>query len=234
MIIVKKIFPFIMAFCLMFFSFPAVVLAGQAEWSIVWNDRDGTLQEEVIIYGMQDLQVNSEEWNCSESQGKLVLSREVKDWQAYNTLSDRFPLKARVKNLVIFKIITLKGQEDEVKNKGLYGQIYSQNKIKLTVEMPGIMAKSSAEQVKDYAHTWNLSPNDNQRQEDIMLRVIFPEGFYLGIAVFIIGFLVIIFRFRHSIKRIDKIIEEEYSLEKARAEIEEKKEGNAESEKDNA
>ncbi|MBC7075264.1 MAG: hypothetical protein H5T98_04185 [Syntrophomonadaceae bacterium] len=219
MMIVRK-FLFGFVFFSVFLNFLPVAFAGQVEWSIIWDDSDCLLQEKVTADSAYDFSVDAEEWNYSRSGEKVVISRTVENWQTYNTLSDRFPLEARVKNFLIFKTISLKGEKNNDNAHNLYSQLISSDNMKLIIKIPGIIRECSADQIEDYSCIWNLYPSSGRIQNDIMLQAVVPEGFYLGLSIFTIGFLIIAFGFLRCLKKVNKIIEEEYSLEKAREEIE--------------
>ena len=64
------------------------------DWRLIWQD-DGSILETVKLEKVNlPLEVLEEDWQSStDSQNKLVLTRRTADWDDYQQLSDRLPLR---------------------------------------------------------------------------------------------------------------------------------------------
>ncbi len=218
MIIVKKLVLFMMVFTLTFLIFPVFALGSEAQWEIIYNDNNDKLEETITIYGDGNITVDTSEWDVSSSAEKTTMQREVANWQVYNTLSDRLPVEAEVKDYILFKSISLKGLGNAIQPQSLFSQIVSQDGINLRITLPGIKNESNAEQVEDFTYVWHLSKTSDLDKKP-MLKVNTWKGFFLGLFIFILGFLIIVIVFLVRMRKVHRLIEEEYSIERAKEEL---------------
>jgi hypothetical protein len=215
-IIVKNIVLFLLLIIFTFFNYSSIALGSEVQWEIVYNENKNIIKETVTVNNDSNIAVDTKQWNLSSSAENIIISREIEDWQVYDTLADKFPIAAEVKDYVLFESILLKGIDNEQQN--LYSQIISEDVIEFSITLPGINNTSSAEQVDDYTYIWNISKTDDLKQK-LSLKANTLKGFFLGLFIFTVGFLVIGTVFIIRMRKVHKLIEEEYSIEKAREEL---------------
>ena len=136
----KKYFPIV---CLILFSvliFCPAAVADQVEWRLIWNE-DGTIQEQITVDKKDNIAAGYT-WTFATEQGQKIISRDIENWQVYNSLADRLPVKAEVKNYLIFKTIAL--TKNETVSNSLYSYLTNDSSGKLYIHLPGIIRESSA------------------------------------------------------------------------------------------
>lgn len=210
----KKYFPLLLFFFLLLF--PSHCLAGQLEWQLTWEE-DNKIQEKLSIFG-QDISVDEGEWNYSRTEEKTVLSREVENWQTYNNLSDRLPFIASEKDYILFKIISLKVDNKTALPTSVYAQVAKLYGAELKITVPGIISADSAKEVNELTATWKFAQMENIVDENLLLKATVFDGFCLGVFLFVFGFSIIALVFLVHIRRVNRLIEEEYSIDRVREE----------------
>lgn len=213
----KKYFPigFLMLFSVLVFC-PAAV-AGEIEWQLIWNE-NGMIQEQITVDKKDNLTVK-DTWTCETKQGKNIFTRKTDNWQVYNSLPDRLPVKAEVKDYLIFKTIAL--TKNEVASNSLYSYLTNNYSGKLYIHLPGIIRESSATEIEDLTSIWNLSRMDNVDHKNFIVQAVVFEGLPIGILIFGLGGLIIVVQLVSRMKKVDQFIEKEYSFDKVH-EIEKK------------
>jgi len=85
---------------------PVPAWAQAVDWRVIWQD-DGSILE-IVELERTDLALEEGEWqSTTDSQNKLILTRQTADWKDYQQLSDRLPLKVKSRNFLVLKVATL-------------------------------------------------------------------------------------------------------------------------------
>lgn len=198
------------------FIFPAPVTAQQVDWNLIWQD-DGTIEETVRVMGKgEDLSVDEQDWKVIRTSGsnQVILTREVDDWAAYSRQTDRLPIRAETRDYIILQITRIKTEHPVPPSAGLYRQVAELSEARLSIQVPGIVREHSAYGVENSQKAiWKLNRLDHLTGEDLVVKAVVFDGLLLAVllvggAVLIIGWV-----FLRSIRRVNQLIEEEYSLE---------------------
>lgn len=136
--------------------------------------------------------------------------RDTKDWQTYNSLTEKFPILVHNNNFAIFSINTLLVDSNNETN---ILRNYS-GPVKLEFTAYGLYFKNSGDKVGDYTTSYLFSnPNATGFSKDILTKFLSFDGLILGIGIFVLGVLIITVVYYRMISRVDKLIVEEYSIE---------------------
>ncbi len=209
MIMNKYIRPCIILALVFLVVLPRVVVASDVEWQLLWQE-NGILQEEVKITG-RDIVPRDHDWNISREGNRYLLTREVKNWSSYQESQDRLPIKIRQSNYIVFKQTEIDISEDA---GGLFAQLNDLNGFHLTMVVPGIITGRYGDRISESSSNWAFSSNAELLNEKRILKFITVDGLLLGIGILFLGLLVIVIKFMKHLKKVDRIIEEEYSLTK--------------------
>ncbi len=208
----KKYFPavFLVLGLLMVICFPAAA-SDQAAWNIKWNS-NGSLDETVTIRD-QNIVIPDNQWKTSRFDQGLILTRHINNWQEYSRRGDGLPFELSQKDFWLIKSSTLTMKE-QVRPGSLYEQLADEGGTRLSIEVPGIIRATSAQEKIDSTAVWNLSTGGV-----ITLEAVIFDGIVLGIALFALGAITIFIIFLHRLRRVNQLIAQEYSLEKAAEEF---------------
>ena len=224
----KKFFPrLVLSLLFVMILVPVAGAAQPVNWSINWRD-NGIIQEKVIIPGVQITEPVTG-WEKETRDGNTIFSREVENWQTYNTQGDRLPLQAQYDEKFLFKTVTLKGDPYTPVAGGIYDQLTDNHGTRVSIIAPGTVKEYSADQLNNNEAVWQLSNLNQLADEEVVLKVIVFDGLLIGISIFILAIMLISIIFGRSLRKAALIIEEEFSLENAH--LEDNSETNAQSEK---
>lgn len=198
---------------LMLFAFPSCVMAQQVTWSLLWQD-DGTIQEKVEVTGT-DLSSQYDSWTVtSKGSDQISLTRSTKDWKAYSQLTDRLPIRIEAKDYIVMQLTRVKAESFSADPQGVYAHAAGMPGAVLTFQVPGIVRDHSADAVENSQKAvWELNRLDHVLSEDQMLTAITFDGLLIGIILVGGAALIIAVVFLRSILKVNRLIEEEYSLD---------------------
>lgn len=192
-----KYFPLVVAAVLFSLLFPMPVSASQVEWQITWHD-DNTLSEAIIIDEASNL-TNPVSWQTSRVDGKTVMNRKISDWEAYNRLEDKLPIIVESKDFLVFSLTLMNIDEDYSSQKqGTFYQLTGFNEGTITIKCPSFIIKSSANSVDNLTATWNLKQFEHSTN---LLQVLVFNGLWLGISLFVLGFLAVFWMYYRNLKK---------------------------------
>ena len=210
MIRMRKHIPIVVLSLFMCLLFSRAVLASGTDWQINWQE-DGSLQEQVNVTG-QELHNVDAGWQTSSTGSEVILSRNIENWEVYNNLADKLPLQAKVNNYLCCNIITLTALP-EVQKDTLYSSLDPYQAVRLKMNVPGIILDSSAVGKDNNTIHWIIkSPGENLGQ-DFIIRAIMIDGFGLGITILILGVIFLAIFFIARMRKVNRIIDETYSLD---------------------
>ncbi|MBP1761932.1 MAG: hypothetical protein H6Q64_1474 [Firmicutes bacterium] len=194
-------------FLCLFFS-PAALAT--ANWQIDWQE-NGDLQEKVVVSG-QDLNNVDSSWHRNASGNEIVFSRSAENWEAYNKLADKLPVQATVKNLFFCNIITLTALS-EIQNNTLYSSLDQNQTLRLEMNVPGIILDSSTAQKEKNVVYWEFKNPGNGFGQDFIFQTIMVDGLGLGITILLVGAIILGVFFAARMRKVNRIIDETYSLD---------------------
>jgi len=210
MIKMKKHIPvvFLALFLCLFFS--PVALAA-ANWQVDWKE-NGALQEKVVVSG-QDLNNVDSSWQRTATGNEIVFNRSVENWEAYNKLTDKLPVQATVKNLFFCNIITLTALPQIQNNNTLYSSFDQSQTLRLEMNVPGIILDSSTSQRNGNIVYWDIKNPGNSFDQGFTFQTIMVDGLGLGITILLIGAVILAIIFAARMRKVNRIIDETYSLD---------------------
>lgn len=208
----KKYFPAVLLVLgLLIASCSPVQATGETTWNIKWNTNN-SLDETVTVQG-HNVVIQDNEWKTSRSDQGLILTRHINDWQEYSKLGDGLPLQLTQKDFLLIKLSSL-NMKEQVSPGSLYEQFTDFDGARLSIEVPGIIRESSAQEKVESTAIWTLSTAGA-----ITLNAIVFDGVLLGIAFFALCSIIIFIIFLNRIRRVNQLIVQEYSLERAAEEF---------------
>lgn len=218
--LMRKNFPILLllvAIVLLSAAGPLAAAAQVPTWQLTLRD-DGTITERVTLAAGDELQ--SPEWQLTSADGLLVAERTTKNWSAYMKLKDRLPLQFEKKNYLLWQNIVIK-KNKAVTPVALSALVLGDTGSKITLRVPGIVNQSAGTQLAEDQAELTGSVVGQLGDGASLLQAITFDGLMLGIILFIVGFLVVLIVFIKRIRKVNQLIEEEYSLERAIQQLEE-------------
>lgn len=205
----RKHLPIFILCLLILFAYCTAAAAADVEWQIKWHE-DGSLQEEVLVSGAHSVPTGSG-WEISSRDNKQLLKRELKEAKTYNQQEDRLPIIVETSNYIIFQKTRINAEA--TKNPNLIFEAIKAEKMIFTMSVPAVIRNSTADKVDTSRATWNFEQADQILNASPMVEFITVDGFLLGISILIVGIIMVCILFVNRMHRVDRIIEELYSLE---------------------
>jgi hypothetical protein len=202
---------------LFLFTFNSTALAGEYQWEIV-VDQYGEITERVSLQDV-NMTLNTEGWKQLDDNGENVLERSHKDWAEYDKTGNGLPLSVKSKNYVVFTLLTLTYDSNKKSEAELFNQLTSSVNGSIKYQSTGIIQESSANHVnnlsKDPQAVWNVKAGQATffQESPFFLKVTFVNGVMISIIILFFGFLGITIWYLIYVRRVNKIIEEEYSID---------------------
>lgn len=199
----------ILSLFLLLFSSQAA-FGSQADWQINWQE-DGTLQETVSIKDLS-IQFSDPGWQKESSGNQLRFSRTVKSWEEYNGLQDKLPLRAEVRNYVFFNFNTISAA-NQAASGTLYQALQGVDRLNVKMIVPGKITSSSIKPSDEQTVIMVIDKPNQGLLKDFTLKTINLDGFMLGITILSLGVIGLFFFFIGRMRKVDRLIEETYSLD---------------------
>lgn len=229
--LMKKNFPFILVTVIILLLLQALpAMAAQVQWQLIWRDNN-TLGETVTI-NQKDFRVDDPSWRLVEKGDQMVYERNIDNWQAYQQLNDRLPLAAKTENYVLWRTTGFQASKLDSPAAGMYAQVSEMGDANIIMRVPGIIASSSGRQLNEDQVEFSLASLERQTDSKDILQVVNLDGLLIGLILFILGFLVIMVVFVTRIRKVNRLIAEEYSMERAQQIVEMEDKEAAEAAKD--
>ncbi len=195
--------------------FAPAAMAGQYQWQVS-TDQQGNIHEIISIQDME-ADLDLEGWNSSSGEGTLILERVNKDWDEYSAAPNGLPVTAETKNYLIFSTTTLRYSQSS--QPGLFDDLISMADGDINIQVAGIIQESSAAEIdnlnQDPTAIWRLTSEQSKNalaQAPIFLQVITFDGLAISLTILLFGITGITIWYLTYIRRVNKLIEEEYSL----------------------
>ncbi len=201
--------------CFMVLGFTPVALAGQYQWQLT-TDQQGNIHETLIIQDVETA-LNTEGWSSSSGEGTLTLERVHADWLQYSAARNGLPIKAEIKSYIIFSTTTL--SYDNQGQASLFNELESMADGYISIQGGGIIRQSSASEEtsldQDPTAIWHLTSEQGKdvlEQAPVFLQMINFDGLAVSLTILLLGFIGITTWYLIHIRRVHKLIVEEYSL----------------------
>ncbi|MGE5389908.1 MAG: hypothetical protein ACM3PE_02480 [Deltaproteobacteria bacterium] len=216
--LMRKNFPILLLLvAIILFTSAGPLTAAQAPaWQLTVRD-DGTIAERVTLAAGSELK--STEWQITSADGQLTAERTTKNWPAYMKLKDRLPLQFEKKNYILWQDIDIK-KNSAITLQGLAATVLADNNSKISLRVPGVVNQSAGTQLAEDQAELTGSVIGQLGDGASLLQATTFNGLMLGIILFVLGFLVVVIVFMNRIRKVNRMIEEEYSLEKAHEQLE--------------
>lgn len=184
--------------------------AADIEWQLHWLDNN-KVQEEIQT-SAQNLITTDTNWSVSQEGDKHILRREVDNWQSYEAMTDKLPLQVQQKNYYLYKKTEIKPNSETA--TGLFQQISNEDNLILTITVPGFIMGGSGARIGESGAQWILPNHAQLPQSQAMMTVITMDGLLLGVVIVLLGMLFVAIRFFVRLRRVERIIESEYSVKR--------------------
>ncbi|NLW91044.1 MAG: hypothetical protein GXY34_05535 [Syntrophomonadaceae bacterium] len=185
-------------------------------WELTLRD-DGRIAERVTL--SVGTSYEADEWNNLQSSDPLVLERVVNDWPAYMEFKDRLPLQMLQKNYIIWQDVEI-NKNSAVSSTGAAAAVLSQDNSKIIFRVPGIINAHAGNQVTEEQVEVSALEARKLADGQAFIQATTFDGLMMGIVLFVLGFLVVGIVFMNRIRKVNRLIEEEYSLERAHEQLE--------------
>lgn len=207
--IMKKVKRSLLWFLTLTFFF---VCCGEVQADTTWQikcNEDSTIVETVITDNreLSDI-LTSNDFAPGPEEG--YYSRKLEDWQTFNKLDRKFPIMADTKNFLIFSLTTI-----YIDNNSDTNILRDWDEpIKFRYSAWGFNIKNTGQKVADSTTEWILTPGRaDSFPQPYLTKTIFFNGFILAVFITLVGLICIGMFFLKTIKRVNNLIEEEYSIE---------------------
>lgn len=201
---------------------PVQACAADFTWELQWYDNN-EIYERVTVPGTEN-ELNTDEWQAVSPGDNTVLERETGSWDEYDQLKDRLPIQNHTRNFLLYKIITLELNTPDLESFSTFNTLLK-NQGTVTIEVPGFINESSATSTASLKNgmtaAWELKGSDDLKANPLYLKVVTLQTLPILLTILIIGFGAVMVVYIRQIRRINKIIEEEYSLDNLLAELRE-------------
>ncbi|MBO8158030.1 hypothetical protein [Thermosyntropha sp.] len=177
------------------------------DWQVILHD-DRKVKEKIIVN--EPTREIAEFFGIKNdlNQEKLVKERTAASFEEYAGLSRSFPLKVEIENRFLWDRYFIESNYKE--NETLDFLINESDIIKFSIKIPGVI-KSTCDGIKQGdAVVWKIT---DQKKPVIGVEALVPNGFNIALIILGIGFMLAIFYLINSIVKVNRIIEEEYSLD---------------------
>jgi len=221
--LMRRNFPILLLMvAIIWFAAAGPLAAAEApNWQLTLRD-DGTIAERVALPAGASIQDDG--WQVLSAGDQVVVERTVKNWAAYMELKDRLPLQVVKKNYFLWQDVEI-NKNMAVQPAGVAEALLAQDKGKILFRVPGIINANAGKQLsEDQVEVTAVAVNQLGDGGSLLQATTF-NGLMMGIVLFVLGFLVVVIVFMNRIRKVNQMIEEEYSLERAAQQLEEEENG---------
>ncbi len=199
---------------------PSALAAG-VQWTLAWQ-YNGALEESVLIPGrmladnpgMQN-QLIEQGWKKVKEGDSTLFARSFEGWRTYEIKPDALPLTASKVDYMVFTMVEIHPAPEKLANNQLLQTLDKNKDVEIIISMPGDIQESSGNAINEKAISFRPGElaNPSFTSKTLVYSSWF-QWFEMGIAVLILGTLGIMLYLMFRMRKVDRLIEEEYSLEK--------------------
>lgn len=204
---------------------PTALAAGN-QWSLAWS-YDGSMKETLTVPGELpekipeiDTITSKGGWTRTEEDGRAVYSREFSSWTQYSSAVDSLPVTVSRIDYIVWTMVEIKPAPDRIGENALMQVLEQSEDVEITITMPAPIKNSSSRIVDENSIQFVMASfEDPSFASRSLLYSSWFQWFEMGIAVLILGTLGIILALLIRMRGVDRLIDEEYSLERAEERI---------------
>lgn len=194
-------------------AWPAHAIGADITWTMKWQSNQVLIE---TVSG-DDLSILEKSYGWQEASGTPgVMTRTTQDWTTYDSLQQRLPLQTREKNYFLFKTIRLQ-PDSPVQSNSTLQQLFQKHNGSIVIEVPGFIKDYTATEVKPTADgftaTWKVDAGSGPETIILGITAIILNVLPIVITSLAVAWLIIWILFRRQVKRMNQLIEEEYSLD---------------------
>ncbi len=192
---------------------PAQVLAADFEWTLNWQN--GQLLTETVVSSDPDLVSPEGGW---EKTAPNTFSRQTEGWAAYNQLSDKLPIVAKTKDYLAVKVTKITLDSAAYQEGTTFYELTRDGSGQIKIEVPGLIMKAQpaikSQWSQGFTATWNTGPQAQSEEYRFDMIAITIEILPSIISLLVIGWGIIWMVYRRQVKRMERLIDARYSLDK--------------------
>lgn len=208
----RKHLPLCLVWCLFFLvclTAPPVALAADVDWHIQWKD-DGTLEEKVSTPD-EGLIRNTSGWEVKKQGANYLYQRIVPNWESYEEQSDRLPIHIHEQNYILLKTVQI--EVDPWQAEKFLENFKDLNGLDISLSTSGIIQETSGKRTNETTVHWLYPQRSDLLHGDSLIKIIQLDGFMLGLSILALGVIGICIFFAGRLRKVDRMIDEIYSLE---------------------
>lgn len=183
--------------------------AGSVKWQLNWME-NGDLREEVRIPTEIIEAPTDKAWSHTQEGDDWVFQRDIKGWANYQSHKDGLPFLINENKNILYSLTEIK--TDPQSNQDWFEKIAGTNELELTIEVPGLILSSTADQRNDLISSWTFPRGTDLGSEGVILKVVRIDGLVMGIGMVAIGLFLAVFIFYRRVKSAEAIIAENYAI----------------------
>lgn len=202
------------------FLTPTVLAAGN-QWALTWR-YDGSLSESLVVPDTLPEQAPELEktmaqggWKKTQEGHDIKYSREFASWTQYEAALDSLPVTVSKIDYIVWTMVEIKPAPDMARNNAILKALGKGGDVTVAITMPDAIKNSSGQIVDENTVRFSMrSFEDPSFTAKSLVYSRWFQWFEMGIVVMILGTMGIIIYLLVRMRRVDRLIEEEYSLEK--------------------
>lgn len=183
--------------------------AGSIKWQLNWMET-GDLREEVRVPVQITEAPTDKTWSHAQEGNEWIFQRDIKGWSSYQSHKDGLPFLITENKNILYSLTEIKA--DLESDQDWFEKIAGTNELKLTIEVPGLILTSTADQRNDLISSWIFPRGTDLAGEGVLLKVVRIDGLMMGIGIVAIGLFLAVFIFYRRVKSAEAIIAENYAI----------------------
>lgn len=186
----------------------AVDAKAETKWQITCDEELNIVEK--VITDNEELSNTLISNGFEEERDEGYFYRQIEDWPTFNNLEKKFPIKPVTRNFIIFSVTTI--YIDDNLESDILKDV--DEPVKFQYISLGMNFKNTGQKVSEFTSEWNLNPGwVDSFPKPYLTKIVVFNGFMLGVFILIVGLICIAIVYLKTISRINKLIEEEYSIE---------------------
>jgi hypothetical protein len=191
------------------FAGPGYAAANEIIWQLNWLE-DGRLYEQVQVPADINNVPAGTDWKLTQEGNLVTYSREITDWNAYQSQKEGLPLKIEQKNYYYCQKTSILTNEQYA--SVWFSQLSRANGLQLILQVPGLIFAGSADEQAAPTAIWHFTQGTDLLAKGLLMNVVQIDGLLMGITVVGLGLILGGGIFFRRLRKVDEIIAEEYGL----------------------